>query len=111
MSTENFKESDLADNFSFIEQSLEDSLLPMNEFSTSTSPSNKDSGPKVQADRVLSFGEGFIPLPIDALLRPACAVSQALSFGDLYSSLVCIDHKSDITSVYVSTGTAFFFIF
>lgn len=108
MSTENFKESDLAGNFSFIEQSLEDSLLPMNEFSTSTSPSNKDAVPKVQTDRVLSFGDDFIPLPIDALLRPACAVSQALSFGDLYSSLVCIDHKSDITSVYVSTGTAFF---
>ena len=57
---------------------------------------------------VLKFESGFVPIPVDSILKPACAVSQALSFGDLYSSLVCIDHKGGITSVFVSTGTAFF---
>lgn len=54
------------------------------------------------------FGEGYVPIPIDAVLKPACALSRSLSFGDLYSSLVCVEHKNNVTSVYVSTGQAFF---
>lgn len=101
----NFQQSDSGlVGFSFIAQALDDSILPM----ADTVPSvQRDGATKAKAD-VLKFDTGFVPIPVDAIIKPACAVSQVLSFGDLYSSLVCIDHKSDVTSVYVSTGTAFF---
>lgn len=93
-------------NFSFIAQSLDEAILPMADSVSGGSPS-KDGAPKVKSE-ALRFDAGFVPVPVDSIIKPACAVSQALSFGDLYSSLVCIDHKNNITSVYVSTGTAFF---
>ena len=64
------------------------------------------SAPKQEV--AVTFNDGYVPIPIETVLKPACMVSKAMSFGDLYSSLVCIDHKDNITSVMVSTGQAFF---
>lgn len=72
------------------------------------SPSTSGSSVPKAAAPAVSFAEGYVPIPVETVLKPACHVSRALSFGDLYSSLVCVEHKNDLTSVYVSTGQAFF---
>ena len=89
-------------NFNFDEEMVA-SAIP-----TGASYSTTSAVVAQKVDIPVSFGDGYVPIPVETVLKPACAVSRSLSFGDLYSSLVCVEHKGDITSVYVSTGQAFF---